>query len=232
MLTLKSHEFNTFYNKFFVTNNKEMSNKKEEDIYEECKNQAYNFLKNIELTGSYQVKNITKFSCLYPSLLEYNSAIKIQKWWERMREKLLVLNHIKYQQCEDCGKWRKSYTPFEEFDYKKYRNTYDISDNLIFNNAFNEWKKNQPYNELMIEDACADYLDCSHLGRCCIKYVCKDNKCSYLLTCCDNITLRNKDNFKDNEKDAEIKCEHCNTENKIKLTWYGLSTQEYIDKYN
>ena len=231
MLTLKSTEFNTFYNKFFVINNKEMSYEKKEDIYENYNEQACEFLKNIELTGNYEVKNITKFSCLYPSLLEYNSAIKIQKWWERMRAKLLALNNIKYQQCEDCGKWRTKYIQYEEFKYNGKIYCFIDESNIDLMNSYNEWKIKQPYNELIIKDACADYLDCSHLGRCCIKYVCKEKKCSYLLTCCDNITLKNEYNFKDNEKDAEIKCNHCNTENKIKLTWYGLSTQEYMNKY-
>ena len=28
-----------------------------------------------------------------------------------------------------------------------------------------------------------------------------------------------------------IKCNHCNKENKVNLTWYGMTSQEHMDKY-
>jgi len=211
MLTLSNYShFENIYDKFYLNSNKDMNmnmniqKQEEEDIYEQYRNQSLQFLKNIQLTTNTEIKDTTKFVCLYPSLLQYKSAIKIQKWWERMRAKLLSLNHIKYQQCEDCGKWRKLYN-----------------------------KNNKSDNEIMIDNACADYLDYGHLGWCCIKYVCKDNKCSYLLQCCNNITLRNEEScLDDSNKYITIQCNHCNSENEVKLTWYGMSVQEYINKYD
>lgn len=226
-MTALSSEFNKVYDKYY-----EMKNENIYNNYDEFNRLAQEFLENIELSGN-SIKTVNKqikFACKYPSLLQYHSAIKIQKWWNRMHSKLLALNHIKYQQCEDCKKWRKIYINYNH----KYLGKYNI--NWSDKNVIEELKKEtelESNNELEIKDCCSDYLDYSSLGRCCYKYVCKKdkNKCSYLLFCCNNITLANENNFKDNGNNAEITCGYCNKINNINLIWYGMTINEYMDKY-
>ena len=197
MLGVTNCEFNKIYNKYI-----DMSNNNY-DLYDEYQTMAHEFLTNIQLSSNQNnIKKEIKFICKYPSLLEFQSAVKIQKWWDRMRAKLLALNYIKYQQCEDCGKWRLKY------------------------------QENIRENELMKTNACADYITYMHNCSCCIKYVCHDKKCSFVLFCCNNITIRDYENLVyDNDNCLTIKCNHCNLENDVKLTWFGMTSQEHIDKY-
>lgn len=198
MLAVPSYEFNKIYNKYY-----DMSYNSNQ-LYDEYQNICHQFLASIELSPnpSNQIKKEFKFICKYPSLLEYQSAVKIQKWWERMRAKLLSLHNIKYQQCEDCWKWRIKY------------------------------QASSKYNELLEADACADYISYNHNCSCCVKYVCEYNKCAFILYCCNNVTIRDDENIiYNNDNCLKIKCNHCNKENIVNLTWYGMTSQEHMDKY-
>ena len=198
MLAVSKHDFNKIYSKYIDMSNNNL------DLYDEYQHISYEFLRNIQLSPNNEnlIKKEFKFICKYPSLLEYQSAVKIQKWWDRMRGKLLALNNIKYQQCEDCGKWRKKY------------------------------QKESKYNELMQDNACADYITYNNNCSCCVKYICKYNKCAFVLFCCDNVTIRDDENIiYDNDNRLDIKCNHCNKENDVKVTWYGMTSQEHMDKY-